>query len=274
MDFAVIVVIYNRSLNESETAVSLRRLAPQNAAVLIYDNSETDCGNAELCDAYHWRYLGGQGNVGLSKAYNQCVAQLEAEGFRGLVSIFDDDTEIDQSYFDSVLTAAQTHPERAVFVPLLCAGEQLLSPQIIRPSQRAAYFTSREECLAYDGPNLFAFNSGMAVRSEVFQTLRYDEALFLDGIDYAFLLACYRQGFRMMPVDVVMRHGFSGGQRPDYASAYRRFQNYARDYTHVLSGNPSGYRYLVGKRALHLALMYRKLSFLRIYRTYQKEVFS
>lgn len=274
MDLAVIVVIYNRSLQESETAASLLQFAPKSARVLIFDNSETDFGNADLCAVYRWGYLGGQGNVGLSKAYNCCIDALQKEGFSGLVCIFDDDTELSPDYFGAVQTATESNPEHSVFFPLLYSGNRILSPQIIRANQRARYFSTPTECLDYTGPDLFAFNSGMAVRSEVFRTTRYDENLFLDGIDYAFLQECYRFGLLTMPVDVSMNHGFSGSQRPGPDAAYRRFENYARDYAHVLRDNPSGYRYLVGKRALHLALIYKHLSFLRVYRRYKREVLS
>lgn len=274
MELAVIVVIYNRSLRESETAASLLRFAPENTTVLIYDNSETDFGNAELCNANHWRYLGGQGNMGLSKAYNHCIDTLQRAGFQGLICIFDDDTELAQDYFSAVLETAECHPTHSVFFPLLYSGDRILSPQIIHPDQRAKYFSNSEECLDYAGPNLFAFNSGMAVRAEVFHAIRYDEALFMDGVDYMFLRECYRCGLLTMPVGVSMNHGFSGSQKPGYTAAYRRFENYARDYAHVLKDNPSGYRYLVGKRALHLVLIYKRLSFLRIYRRYKREVLS
>ena len=105
MEFAVIVVIYNRSLEESETAEALARFALRSTDVLVYDNSEMDYGNAGICAARGWHYLGGLGNVGLSRAYNRCIEELDAASFRGLVCLFDDDTELAPGYFKAMADA-------------------------------------------------------------------------------------------------------------------------------------------------------------------------
>lgn len=264
MESAAILVVYNRYAGESEAGRCLTT-APPGTRVLLYDNSDREYQNRAFCQAHGWTYLGGEGNKGLSKAYNACVARLKDNAFSGLICIFDDDTQISPDYFSAMGSAAEAHPEHAVFFPLLRSGDRIVSPQIIHENQHAEFFSSGKACLNYNGPDFYAFNSGMAVRSEVFLQAAYNEALFLDGIDYAFLRTCYKQGFSSIAVDVEMEHGFSGAQRPAYGPALARFQNYAKDYAVVLKDNPGGYRFLVGKRALHLALIYHKISFFRVY---------
>ena len=271
MRHAAILVVYNRFLGDCEAGRTLSEALPENGRVLVWDNSEGDYGNARFCAERDWICLGGEGNRGLSRAYQACVDRLREENFDGLVSLFDDDTAIRRDYFDAMAQAAQAHPEWDLFFPLLTAGGKLVSPQIIPPSQHARYFSSAEECLGYDGPDLYAFNSGMAVRSWVFDWVSYDPALFLDGVDYAFLRACYGAGFTSAPVNLCMNHGFSGAQRPAYPAAAKRFENYARDFSVVLREEPGGYRWLVGKRALHLTLRYRKLSFFKSYFAHRPE---
>lgn len=265
MEFAAILVIYNRYAGDSEAGQSLARCAPTGTRVLLFDNSTQEFGNCSFCASHGWTYLGDGCNHGLSRAYNACIDLLKREGFFGLVCLFDDDTQVTADYFASVESAASERTDCAAFFPLLRAGGRIVSPQIIRPNQHASFFESAEDCLSYTGADLFAFNSGMAVRSEVFDRVSYCQDLFLDGIDYAFLRDCVRSGFCFAAFPAELKHGFSGAQHPDYPTALSRFENYARDHSVVLRDNPGGYRYLVGKRALHLSLIYHKTTFLHVF---------
>lgn len=266
MNHASILVVYNRLLSSCEAVSGLLNAKTQ---VLVFDNSDRDYGNAAFCRDHGWEYLGGSGNAGLSKAYQACIDHLDRMRFSGLVAVFDDDTTVDSTYFDVMDRASEAHPEISLFFPMLHAGERIVSPQIIHENQRAEFFPAVEACLSYRGDEMFAFNSGMAIRSDVFRTVQYNTDLFLDGIDYDFLRKCYAQGIKSMAVPLEMAHGFSGAQHPSADQAEARFLNYARDYAVILNENPAGYRYLVGKRALHLALIYHKWSFLRVFRQHQ-----
>ncbi len=265
MEMAVVFVVYNRFICETETAQSLQKISDVPKEILVYDNSEIVTDNRQKCAELGWSYLGGKGNVGLPKAYNACIDFFAQKGFTGIVSIFDDDTSIAADYFSCLKTAESRKEEIDLFFPVLKAGGKIVSPQVIHPSQHASFYQSMDECLASSGTDRYAFNSGMAVRMRVFHQVRYDERLFLDGVDYAFLRNCYQRGFATDVLPIVMEHGFSGTQRPDFAAALARFRHYAADYSIVLADNPKGYHYLVGKRALHLALIYKKFIFLRVF---------
>ncbi len=263
MNHASILVVYNRSLSDCEAVSGLLSAPTQ---VLVYDNSEKDFENEAFCAKRGWQYLGGSGNVGLSRAYQACIDRLEQMQFSGLITVFDDDTTVSSAFLDAMCCAVDENPGISLFFPILSAGGRIVSPQIIHENQHAEFFSDPDACVCYRGKEMFAFNSGMTIRSEVFRKVQYNTELFLDGIDYDFLLRCYQQGMKSMAVPFEMEHGFSGTQHPSADQAEKRFSNYARDHAVVLKDNPSGYRYLVGKRALHLALMYHKLSFLRIFK--------
>ncbi len=266
MEHVSILVVYNRALADCEAAEGL--ICSQ-SPVLVYENSDRALGNAEFCRKHGWTCLGGDGNVGLSRAYQACVDYLQEREFSGLITVFDDDTTVHADYFAAMQHAAAENPDCSVFFPILYANKRIVSPQIIHANQHAAFFVDADACLAYQGEDLFAFNSGMTIRSEVFCCVQYNKELFLDGIDYDFLCQCYRQGIRVKTVPFEMEHGFSGAQHPNAEQAEKRFYNYAKDHAIVLKTNPAGYRYLVGKRALHLMLMYHKMSFFRIFRQFQ-----
>ena len=267
MKNSVILVVYERYLGDTQCGISLSRVLPEGSAVYVFDNSERPCENDAFCREQGWHYLTEGQNRGLSYAYQKCVDAMLADGFEGWLSIFDDDTEISADYFPALREAVKQNADIRLYFPMLFAGDRLISPYILPPNQRVDYFADEASCLAYRGEHFFAFNSGMAVHSSVYQTVGYRQELFLDGIDYAFLLDCYKLGFQAGALNVRMNHGFSGLQHQDYSAALHRFQIYAKDHGILFRDNLGGYRYLVGKRAVHLALIYKKATFLRVYRS-------
>lgn len=272
MKHAVILVVYQKSLADSAAGSVLPEVVPKNSVVCVYDNSEADFGNRDFCDQFGWIYLTEGKNKGLSVAYQTCVDYLSASGFSGWITIFDDDTGICKNYFSALRSAIAEKAECSLFFPILYADTALISPQIIPSNQHARFFASKQNCFDYTGKDLFAFNSGMAVHSDVYRQVRYDERLFLDGVDYSFLKECRKSGFLSAPFDAEMQHGFSGMQRQTYNAARGRFEHYARDHSIVLQDNFGGYFYLIGKRALHLALVYKKCIFLSIFWKYRPKV--
>ena len=269
MKHAVILVVYQKQLADCEAGKTLSLALPEECVVCVYDNSENAFGNLSFSEKQGWIYLTEGQNNGIATAYQSCIDRLLATGFEGWISIFDDDTQICSDYFTALDHACADRPNCSLFFPLLYAGDKLISPQIIPINQHARYFDSKRDCLTYTGENLYAFNSGMAVHSRVYEQIRYDTRLFLDGVDYSFLRDCYRAGFQAASFGAEMIHGFSGTQSLSYEAALKRFENYARDHGIVLQENSGGYIYLIGKRALHLALLYKKTIFLRIFWKYR-----
>ena len=99
MLFAATVVVYNKRCADSPTCQALKALDNLPLSVLIYDNSTADYGNRAYCEENGWVYLGGNGNMGISKAYNACVNYLTEQAFVGYICLFDDDTHLDPTYF-------------------------------------------------------------------------------------------------------------------------------------------------------------------------------
>ena len=123
MELAVIFVVYNRTVCETETAQALLNITNLPKEVLVYDNSEIITDNRQRCAELGWSYLGGKGNVGLAKAYNTCIDYLLQKGFAGIVSVFDDDTNISADYFSCLEMTALEKNKKKIFFPILKAGE-------------------------------------------------------------------------------------------------------------------------------------------------------
>lgn len=257
MSFAAAVVIYNTTCQDSPTCRALRNLS--DVTVLIYDNSTRDFGNREYCEKSGWVYLGGQGNLGLSKAYNACIDYLKGNPVADMLCLFDDDTDLEPAYF-AALEKAKAQGGR-IFVPMIFAGGALISPCILRSGHKVKTFASEEEAKSYTGENLSAINSCMAIDLKVFDEFRYDENIFLDGIDHNFTQAM--KGEKIHILDYRCNHAFSGVETPPKASALVRFKIYAKDYAYILRNNKAAYLRLVGKRALRLTARYKTLAFLK-----------
>lgn len=264
MTFAAAVVVYNVACSDSPTCQALEALADQDISVLIYDNSTADYGNRTYCESRGWTYLGGNGNVGISKAYNACIDCLMQGRQAHMLCLFDDDTHIDPAYFTALEQACEGAQEN-IFVPLIYAAGSLMSPCLLDKGHRVTPFNDGEEALSYSGNSLSAINSCMALRTSLFADFRYDENIFLDGVDHHFVLTMRKKGERIRVFPYRCDHAFSGTEKPPIKSALVRFGIYAKDYRYILRNNNKSYLRLVGKRALRLTAQYRSLAFLKIF---------
>ena len=261
MSFAAAVVVYNTACQDSPTCRALQKLS--DVTVLIYDNSTRDYGNRAFCEAAGWVYLGGDGNLGLSKAYNACIDYLTENGKADMLCLFDDDTDLEPAYFDA-LEKARAETDGHIFVPMIFAGGGLISPCILNPGHKVRMFADEQEAKTYTGENLSAINSCMAIDLCIFKDFRYDENIFLDGVDHYFTCQMRQKGEKLHIIDYRCDHAFSGTEKPPVKSALVRFGIYAKDYSYILKDNKAAYLRLVGKRALRLTAQYRTFAFIKV----------
>ncbi len=266
MDFAssiaAIVVVYNKACRDSSTCNCLEKMKTPLSHIVIFDNSTSDYGNRSFCEQKGWCFLGGEGNLGLSKAYNRCIDFLKEQDFTGTICLFDDDTDLSEDYF-SALEKALSEKEAKIHVPLIFSAGNLISPSILDQNHRRKLFSSPHEALSYPEKDLSAINSCMAIKMSVFENYRYDENIFLDGIDHHFLDQMRKNGYTASVFDYHCNHSFSGKEKPPFAAALARFRIYAKDYRYIFRDKPMAYLKLVGKRALSLCIKYKRIDFLR-----------
>ena len=262
MTFGAAVVVYNTFCGDSPTCQALQALTEVPLSVLIYDNSTSDFGNRAYCEKMGWVYLGGTGNVGISKAYNACIDYLTNGHETDLLCLFDDDTHLDPSYFTALQQACEKGQEK-IFVPLIYAAGNLMSPCLLDENHRVTPFADGQDALCYTGNALSAINSCMALRTELFSDFRYDENIFLDGVDHHFALTMRAKGEKIRVFSYRCDHAFSGAEKPPFQSALVRFRIYSKDYGYILRNRKRSYLRLVGKRAVKLTLQYKSPVFLK-----------
>ena len=259
----VAVVVYNMNCHDSLTCNALEQIQNEDLKVVIYDNSTRNFGNMEYCKRLGWDYLGGQGNVGISKAYNAVIDDIQQEPGVELVCLFDDDTQLEPEYF-TLLQEAVLKSDANIFTPLIYSGNKLISPSRISPSYQIRLFDTEQQALTYEGMDKTAINSGMALRLSLFEHYRYDENIFLDGVDHKFLSDMRQRGEKICVFPYCCNHMFSGNSMPSKESAISRFRILKKDYNYILKNNRSSYWSMMIRRVLHLTYQYRTSVFIRI----------
>lgn len=267
MDFSsqlcVLVVVYNVHCSESTTCQGLLRIPDLQAKIIIFDNSTRDFENESFCREHNWVYLGGAGNVGISKAYNTGIDYARQRTEAQYVCLFDDDTNIDKDFFVT-LHESLANSSGNIFVPFIYSGRQLLSPSLIRPHMRIKPFAGENEAMQFKGMNVTAINSCMTIRLSLFDSYRYDENIFLDGVDHNFLNDMRVAGERVQIIPYACLHDFSGNATISEDAALFRFNIYAKDHYYILRNHKFSYYCLILKRMLRLTLRYKSLRFFKI----------
>ena len=254
---SALVVVYNKRCEDSYTCKALKHINGDNIEVIIYDNSTKDMHNYDYCKECGWVYLGGDGNKGISKAYNACIDYLKQKEKSGLLCLFDDDTKLQPEYFD--LLQSSFDEDKKMYVPLILANDKLISPCILKKGHKVICFDDAQQALDYSGDELSAINSCTAIDLSVFDDYRYDENIFLDGVDHVFYVDMRKKGIKPYVFDYRCHHSFSGVEMPKLKSAVTRFKIYKKDYKYIFRNEKFYYFKLVGKRALSLCLKYKTL---------------
>lgn len=257
-----IIVTYNICCSDSKTCQSLLSQTSQSFDVIVYDNSVRDYGNRSFCAEHGWQFLGGYGNKGLSVAYNAAIDYLKQTNKTGWICLLDDDTTLPENFVQKMTEYAGDSQSIDILLPILRQNGKIISP--CRIQRRNRYFRSVRECLSAAPNELQAFNSCMTINLSVFAAYKYDERIFLDGVDHAFLRDMRTKGKIVGIVPVECEQRFSGGEKASHSSAVIRFRIYSKDSRILYESTPLRFWLIVGKRALHLTLLYKSLDFIKI----------
>lgn len=203
--FFAVVVLYNTFVNDSITIRNLKRIHRHSIDIIVVDNSTQSLNNEQETKMNNWIYLSMNGNQGLSKAYNRALDYLKDK--RGIVIWFDDDTNVTQEYFDSLEQNAKEFKDFDIFVPVIQGQDgKYWSPN------EARFFKNKQikTCGQYiPNEKINAINSCLAVRLNVYNSYRYDEALFLDQVDHNFFYDQRKLKRKVKILNVVIHHNFS-----------------------------------------------------------------
>lgn len=216
MHILTVVVLYKRSLEQSQTLVSLVKAFRRQPEllkflrVLVWDNSPTALADPAL--AFPFEYLHSGKNVGSSGAYNRAMELAEATGIPWLL-LLDQDTTISEEFLPKMLEYSRRladHPEIAAVVPMLWCRGQLISPRRFGifsrtvPMPRACHGSYKEQVVAVDSAAMIRVTALRAVGG-------YNEQLFwLDFGDIDVFAALHRNRRSIyIASDLQLQHSLS-----------------------------------------------------------------
>jgi len=255
-----IVVIYNKACEMSETLNSLYKWK-HDIKIVVFDNSTKENQNSIYCDRENMQYLTQHCNLGLSKAYNFVIQQLPLTE-DDYVMILDDDTVLNDDYIKEVQESVQLGKD--VLLPIVRCGEDILSPNNIKYKCGARMVQSIDELnLNY----MSAINSGMVVSARVYQTIQYNEDLFLDCVDHDFMRMVREKNFSIYLLKHGIEQNFSRAEKPNLESALFRFKLFKKDFRKYCQINRAMIYYHVSiwKFVVSYTIKYKTLKFLNTY---------
>lgn len=197
-----LMVIYNKNCNNSVTYKALKEIKSIN--IIVCDNSTKDYGNSAVVEADNNIYIDMHGNKGLSKAYNSALDRLFQEKKNGIVCMFDDDTETPLEYF-SELAEISEDESWDICLPRVFNKAWMMSPCEFN-KYHVRKISDLNKC---DTRYLVGINSGMAIRLNLFENYRYDENLFLDFVDFNFMLDMRKRNAKIKVMATKLYQDFS-----------------------------------------------------------------
>ena len=254
-NYYAIVVVYNCSYKDSTIYKSLKN--QHDAEVIVCDNSIKDYGNCDFTAEIGCKYVNMQGNKGLPKAYNAAIDIIQDKN--GVVCLFDDDTTVPEDYFKK-LDMHFINSDYDIILPVVFDENGLLSPSIMRGDIIQKAKSLDELC---DG-KITGINSGMAIDLKVFVSYRYDDNLFLDFVDHAFIRDMTTAGKKIaIAKDIILNQKLSVNVY-DKLSEIIRFKIAKNDIKYFYNEKLCSYLFVILKRRIKLCLKYKTLSFLFI----------
>ena len=215
MSVLAVIVLYKRSVERSETLISLGEALGrhpgllQRLRVLLWDNSPMPTTPTL---AFPFDYVHSGKNVGTAGAFNHAMEFAETLSIPWLL-LLDQDTTLPEDFVAKMIGYSDRFadtPEVAAVVPLLWCRGQLISPKRLRnlyrisPVPPACYGTYKEQVVVCDSATLMRT---AALR----EAGGYDEELFwLDFSDIDVFAALHRNGKSIyIASDLQLQHSLS-----------------------------------------------------------------
>ncbi|WP_308687297.1 glycosyltransferase [uncultured Treponema sp.] len=207
-------------------------------------------------------YLDMHGNKGLSKAYNSTIANLSLSE-NDFVVIFDQDTVIPQNMQFQYENFISENKDADIICPVVLDSVGVMSPSIASGT-KFRHIVSISEINEKNLSSYSFINSGMCIKRNVFDRIKYEENLFLDFVDHDFILSAKKNGVKIkLCKKVVLNQNFSGVTKNTYNQDFSRFCIYMKDakvfYKKWFGKN---YKLILLPRVVKLCILHKNPSFL------------
>lgn len=261
----IIIIIYNMKLEDSPAfKMSFERI--NKCSITVVDNSIKDdirLHNENIAKHYDIYYLTKYENIGLSKGYNFAIDTIKKERpeTKWIITL-DQDTILNKEYFDEVQEKIYSLNESSLYYPTVTSDIGIISPISMNK-----HLVKNDKDHTGKSSNIVAINSGLLIKIELFDTVKYDESMFLDMLDFDLFcqLIKKQQINKISNMECIIKQEFSGANFSTFENDYKRFKLYVSDFKTFCKkwkvNNVYTY-YILLKRAIKLTIHYKTIKFL------------
>jgi len=267
MILKLLIVTYNAEIELSPVISSALGYGLEPSDIYISDNSTLESfkkSNLNFCNENGLVYIDNHGNVGLSVAYNNVILLLRDINYDALI-IFDQDTEVPNNYFSSVIQSLIDYPDILIHAPYVESPTVYMSPRIFK----------RHRIVRWKAPNslpqygLCCINSGLVLRKSLFDIVGvYDPSIFLDYVDHEFFQRVRKMNLAIKIIDVKLNQNFSGEAYSNLNGDINRYRIYVKDirrYAELHNISRIYINFLLAWKCAALTKHYRILQPLKIF---------
>ncbi|WP_130016024.1 glycosyltransferase family 2 protein [Serratia liquefaciens] len=189
MNYAILVVLYNKEMKDSETLNSLSKYSFPTGDIRVLNNGPYKINqDNDLFDKLKLKYnnievITHLDNRPLSKIYNEFIGDASYDYY----VILDDDSELTSDFMSSIGNA----------------NVDIILPQILSKTDGSIYYPVKNglvvnECKSLDLAGVVSITSGVIIKRDLIKKVRarfsnvFDERFALYGIDTSFFLRLQR----------------------------------------------------------------------------------
>lgn len=250
-----LIVIYNKSCIESTTFKFISNYSKE-INIIVFDNSNIDYGNKEYCESNGISYYTMNQNIGLSRAYNFVLNKIKLNKSDYLL-ILDDDTTLNDEYIREVLESINEN-NADILLPLVWSKDELISPSYVSFNCRVKRI---KDASAINKKNITAINSGMVIRTNIYNNIKYNENLFLDYVDHDFMKKVRENNYKIKVLNSSIYQAFSRNEKQTLSNVKIRFNIYKKDFKkYCINCNKKWFYYInIWKLRIVYLFKYKKL---------------
>lgn len=268
----VCVVIYNIKITNAAFYKSfIAAKYSIETTLVIYDNSlERDDSANKFPKGYNIIYEHNPLNGGVADAYN-FAGKLCSDQKKDWVILFDQDTQINDSYFIDLFEAIDLNGKVKLFCPQTKSNDILISPSSFRFGR--SWVSSQTNLGLTNTKQKTLINSGLAVCIQEFLKLEgYTTSLPLDFSDHYFFYKYKKTNDYFFLLKTINYHELSSLNELDLKSTFNRFKIYYKGAVAFRNYIQNDFvLFWAFLRAIKLSIKFKKHQFLTHALTLQKK---
>lgn len=267
MNNILLVVLYRQTVDTSETIKSFCKSCSkyhEKISLVIWDNSPNNENNFDNLNnlRIEYKYNHTPENIALSSIYNTVISNANTNQ---IIHIFDQDTIIDNTYFDLIYEAVNTKPSISLFVPYVLYYGKLMSPGVYKYYKGG--YSNKLKLGQVSSLNTICIASGMTVRASVYKNIQFDENLSFYGIDTKFALDYSKYYEYLFVINYSLSHNLSQFEIEPYEVKHKRFRSFVKSSRYIALNHSGIMAYLICCAVTFLKSIMFKFKFTRNYVT-------